>query len=57
MECGAQLPVRPTVCPLCGAEASSEQSKAAKYAADYQADVRQLREQLKKLREDGAKAV
>jgi hypothetical protein len=42
---------------LCGAESSLEQSKAARDAADYQADVRQLREQLKKLREDGAKAV
>jgi uncharacterized Zn finger protein (UPF0148 family) len=56
-ECGAQLPVGPAPCPLCGAEASPEQSKVAKDAADYQADVRQLREQLKKLREVGAKAV
>jgi hypothetical protein len=42
---------------LCGAGPSPEQPKAAKDAADYQADVRRLREQLKKLREDGAKAV
>jgi hypothetical protein len=42
---------------LCGAEAGPEQSKAVKDAGAYQADVRQLREQLKKLREDGAKAV
>jgi hypothetical protein len=42
---------------LCGAETSPEQAKAAKDAADYQARVRLLRDQLKKLREDGAKAV
>jgi hypothetical protein len=42
---------------LCGAEANPEQSKAARDAAAYQADVRLLRDQLKKLREDGAKAV
>jgi ribosomal protein L19E len=39
---------------------SAEQPKAAKDskdAADYQARVRLLRDQLKKLREDGAKAI
>ena len=51
------MPPGPAPCPLCGAESSPEQPKAAKDAADYQADVRRLREQLKKLREDGAKAV
>ena len=56
-ECGAQLPPGPALCPLCGAEASAEQPKAVKDAADYQARVRLLRDQLKKLREDGAKAV
>ena len=57
MECGAQLPLGPSPCPLCGAEASAEQPKAVKDADDYQARVRLLRDQLKKLREDGAKAV
>ena len=56
-ECGAQLPLAPAPCPLCGADASAEQPKAAKDAADYQARVRLLRDQLKKLREDGAKAI
>ena len=50
------MPPGPALCPLCGAEARAEQPKA-KDAADYQARVRLLRDQLKKLREDGAKAV
>jgi hypothetical protein len=57
MECGAQLPPGPAPCPLCGADPSLDQPKATKDAADYQAGVRLLRDQLKKLREDGAKAV
>ena len=51
------MPPGPALCPLCGAQASAEQPEAVKDAADYQARVRLLREQLKKLREDGAKAV
>jgi hypothetical protein len=51
------LPPGPAPCPLCGAEISAEQPTVAKDAADYQARVRLLRDQLKKLREDGAKAV
>jgi hypothetical protein len=56
-ECGAQLRLGSAPCPLCGAEPNTEQSTGSIDASDYQADVRLLREELKKLREDGAEAV
>ena len=61
-ECGAELRLGPAPCPLCGAEhPGGKGSTAAKAKAadpdDYQASVRDLREQLRKLRDEGAEAV
>lgn len=59
-ECGAELRLRPHRCPLCGEvnpEAAGELTKRVSAPERYQAEVRELREQLKKLREGGAEAV
>ena len=63
-ECGAQLRLRSTLCPLCGAEeAGAAKPGKAKpgnepgpdamvvTADDYQADIRKLREELRRLRD------
>lgn len=51
----------PAPCPLCGAEQEPDKSWAVPVKAIdpdyYQASVRDLREQLKKLRDEGAEAV
>jgi hypothetical protein len=60
-ECGAELRLGLAPCPLCGAEQEPEKSWAVPVKAVdpdyYQASVRELREQLKKLRDEGAEAV
>ena len=58
-ECGAQLRLRSTSCPLCGGEEKkdAEASARAKPKAevvnvdDYQSDLRKLREELRRLRD------
>ena len=60
-ECGAELRLGPAPCPLCGAEQDPEKAWAVPVKAVdpdyYQARVRELRDQLKKLRDEGAEAV
>ena len=59
--CGADLVLGADRCPLCGAEAGTTESRKPKRerltVEDYQSDVRSLREQLKRLRDEGAEAV
>lgn len=63
-ECGAELEPRSTSCPLCGTQRQesvkwtvSKKPDAPENVEDYQADLRKLRAQLKKIRDDGAQAV
>ncbi len=57
-ECGAELRHGPARCPLCGAEASAAKAASSEPAIeDYQTNVRDLREQLRRLREESAEAV
>ncbi|MEA2451968.1 MAG: hypothetical protein QOG04_678 [Actinomycetota bacterium] len=57
-ECGAELRLRPHRCPLCGAEvdAAKADAPAETNVERYQEGMRDLRKQLKKLR-DEAEAV
>ena len=57
-ECGAELKLRPASCPLCGAEVSDGRPPADGWNAEaYQSNVRDLREELRKLRSNDAEAV
>lgn len=57
-ECGAELKLGPATCPLCGADGSDDSPATDTWNAEaYQSNVRDLREQLRKLRNDGAEAV
>ncbi|MBA2725881.1 MAG: hypothetical protein H0U53_07825 [Actinobacteria bacterium] len=58
-ECGAQLRLGTDSCPLCGAELKVKpREKAEPQAPDeYHDNVRQLREELKRLRGHDAEAV
>ena len=53
-ECGAQLRLGSASCPLCGAVAATKQARAPQPSEveSYQSGLRELREQLRKLRED-----
>ena len=57
-ECGAQLKLGLDSCPLCGAEFSSEpEKKKGPDAETYHSNVRELREELRRLRSHDAEAV
>ena len=59
-ECGAELRQGVANCPLCGAAEDARPSDSwvpVVEVDDYQSNVRQLREQLKKLRDDHPEAV
>jgi predicted amidophosphoribosyltransferase len=59
-ECGAQLRLRSTLCPLCGAEEAAAKRPAKDEPGpdamvvtvdDYQSDIRRLRDELRRLRD------
>ena len=58
-ECGVQLKAETERCPLCGCDAAGKQTgdSAPTDIDRYQADLRRLREQLRKLRDGDAEAV
>ncbi len=59
-ECGAMLLHRSASCPLCGRELPAAAPAAAESETDreaYRSDVRRLREELRRLRDEGAEAV
>ncbi|MGI8708335.1 MAG: hypothetical protein ACR2LG_09065 [Actinomycetota bacterium] len=63
-ECGAELEPRSTSCPLCGTQrresvkwTTAKKPTVPEDVEDYQADLRKLRAQLKKIRDEGAEAV
>ena len=57
-ECGAQLKLGLDSCPLCGTEFSPEsEKKKAPDAETYHSNVRELREELRRLRSHDAEAV
>jgi hypothetical protein len=57
-DCGAQLRLRSTSCPLCGGtdepdapKASAKTETSVVSVDDYQSDIRKLREELRRLRD------
>jgi hypothetical protein len=53
-ECGAELRLRSASCPLCGAVVATKQTRPPQPSEveNYQSGLRELKEQLRKLRED-----
>lgn len=59
-ECGAQLRLRPASCPLCGTDLVIREKARLEDEtdpADYQSNVRALRDELERLRRGEAEAV
>jgi len=56
-ECGAELRLGPTRCPLCGSERGVEKPLPIEDPETYHSRVQELRKQLTKLREGSAEAV
>jgi rRNA maturation protein Nop10 len=56
-ECGAELRLRPASCPLCGADLAEWAAPRSVPDEDtYQSNVRQLRDELKRLRDEAQTA-
>lgn len=57
-ECGAELKLRPASCPLCGRDTPFvAKQRVAIDLDDYQTNVRLLREELQRIRQEDAEAV
>ena len=57
-ECGAELRLRPASCPLCGRDTPFvPKERVAIDLDDYQSNVRSLRDELHRIRQDDAEAV
>ena len=57
-ECGAELRLGPTRCPLCGCgPGSTNEPEVVSDLDGYHNRVQELRDQLRKLRDEGAEAV
>jgi uncharacterized Zn finger protein (UPF0148 family) len=56
-ECGAEFRLGPDSCPLCGADRERTADPQPGDQESYHSNVRQLREELQRLREGDAEAV
>ncbi len=57
-ECGAELRLRPASCPLCGRDTPFVPKERVHIDLDdYQSNVRSLRDELHRIRQDDAEAV
>lgn len=52
--CGAGVPPGPAACPLCGTDLGAPAASRGAEPAEYHEAVRDLRDELRRLREDGA---
>lgn len=55
--CGAERELGPTACPLCGTLPAVRRDAPAADPDEYRSTIRDLKKQLKKLRDEGAEAV